>query len=285
MAEYARNLIKALPDIEFIICTDLTDNGLMEGLGCDLIHLLYNPSVFHVTGVGIEKLSQSKKVVMTCFNGSDVSPYWKVHRMITHDPRVTGTNVTHIPLGIPDGWVKNGSPEDKVGIIGFPFVWKGMSKIAEAVSKIGMGLTAITPVHPWYRRNECLEEIANIRDKHPTADISASWMDFDAAMGKLRKCAVTCFVFQHDNGGGISSSVRYGLATGRPCVISQHDMYSDLFPYKDEIYISPRHGVEEIAFMLRVAEGQNIGPKRVLKDMSWKVCADKYRQVYNEVLN
>lgn len=290
VAEYSQNLVKSLPDVEFKIITDLSSSGIAAGSkGCDLIHLSYEPSIFNIDIAGVK--SWKKPVVMTYFPSNEYSNL----KGITHAcdkvvllEQTTDNNpkFVYIPMAIPDNEVAEYIPEENmVGTIGFPFHWRGFPYIAHCASQLGMKYLAIAPTHPWLLKNECEAQQAEIKRVYPQTELHTNWLPTAEVFKKLRRCSVIVFSYRSDNPSGVASTVRYGIATGRPIVLGRYKMHRDLVQYEDELnFVSANADWPEVMEAIKLAKLGAKKPNRILKEMSWSKAGKMYKDLYEELI-
>jgi hypothetical protein len=76
--------------------------------------------------------------------------------------------------------------------------------------------------------------------------------------------------------------VRFGLAAGRPVVVTRHHHFRDLFSYPDEVYFVENDDLT--ATVKKVLNDIDNGcakfPNKLLEDMSWTKCASMYVDLY-----
>lgn len=288
MTEYAKNIMRNVHGVDFKVIPDTSDAGMLAGAtDCDIVHISYEYNVVTVTPQGIRDVG--KPVLMTYINSNPDSNNRGLTnacaRVVVLEPtKDSDPKYTYIPMAIPEGQVAMQEPENLVGAVGFPFQWKRMPAIAEAANYAGMGFLGVMPTHPW-DVGGCNGQQQEAKRVCPNSQIFTEWLTFEEVMGNLGRCKVICFAPRHiDGSSGVSSSVRYGLAVGRPIVLTDFLMYRDLLPYSDEInfvpmsYETPQLGNA----LLEAAKGEK-KPNRVLKDLSWKTAGEQYKKIYEEM--
>lgn len=286
LTECSKNIIRNVPGVEFKVIEEPYDQAMLDGTrDCDIVHIAYEFNVVHISPEGIKALN--KPVVMTYFTSlpeNNLSALTDAcDRIVVLEPtKDTDSRFVYIPMAIPEGYVATQEPENLVGTIGFPFPWKKMPEIARAAQMAGMGYLGIMPSHPWMDTPNCIKQQIECRQVNQHAEVFTEWLSIEEVMKQLGRCKVVCFAHrENDQTWGISSSTRYGLATGRPIVMTRFTMYRDLFPYEDEIhFVDMGVNTEQLADALKTAE---VKPKRVLQDFSWKTAGEKYLDIYNEL--
>jgi len=289
VAECAANIMRHIPEVEFKIISDLTDNGLYQGSrDCDIVHLAYEFNVFNITPSGIKGMN--KPVVMTYYNSlpsGNQNPLTDVcdHVVLLEKTVDEGDRWTHIPMAIPTGRVATQEPENMVGTIGFPFEWKRIERIASAAREAGMKFLGILPTHTWMGIEQCMRVQQNIMRDCPDSEVYMNWLPVDKVFECLGRCKVTAFCHgPNDQTSGISSSTRYGLATGRPSVFTRFTMYRDLLPYEDELYfVDMDISIWDLSRVFLMAANGAKKPQRILEDYGWAGAADQYRKIYQEL--
>lgn len=290
VAEYSQNLVKHLPNVQFKIITDLTNSGIAAGAkGCDLIHLSYEPSIFKVDMAGIK--SWGKPVVMTYFPSNQYSNLKGITNacnkvVVLEETADNHPKFVYIPMAIPDGELALTPPEENlVGTIGFPFHWRGFPYIAHCAQQLGMKYMAIAPTHPWLLKNECEAEQAEIIRAYPQSEVFTDWLPTAEVFKQLRRCSVIVFSYRTDNPSGVASTVRYGIATGRPIVLGRYKMHRDLVNYEDELnFVSANADWPEVMEAIKLAKEGAKKPNRILEDMSWRKAAKMYADIYSELI-
>lgn len=296
-AEFASNLVDSVTSvdksIEFKPITATDDNAIIEeAKDVDIVHLIYGGSPgfgFIQASTACTLRSMGKKVVLSNqVTRPDVnnSPLFDAcDALISTEPLPHDNRFTYIPMGIPDGWVATGEPENLVGTIGFPFSWKGIPDIARAAKNVGMGFVGILPDYP-LTLGECRAVRDNIKQVNPDSELYSDWLSREDVKRILGKCAVLVFAHRpYPNVPlGVSSACRYGLAVGRPVVFNKFEMYRDLFSYADELYFVNDDTVDNLSATLQEAVKGTKKPKRLLVDMSWKACGQKFKDVYTNLL-
>lgn len=289
LSECSRNIVKNVPGVDFKIISETDDQSMLEGTrDCDIVHISYEFNLCLMSPKGIKALN--KPVVMTYFNSNPNSNLFDLtdacNKIVVLEPSADDDpRFVYIPMAIPSGYQATKEPENLVGTIGFPFPWKCMDEISRAAHQIGMGFLGIMPAHPWMDTSNCLQMQQKARAANPQSEIYTEWLEFDDVMQQLNRCKVLCFAHRENNEtSGISSATRYGLATGRPVVMTRFTMYRDLFPYNDEIYFMDMKGdTLQLAELLKLAAEGKHYPKRLLEDFSWKTAGEKYLKIYQEL--
>lgn len=291
-AEFASNIVERVPEVDFKPITDMSDFGIVSNSSdVDLIHIIWDGYGFSPMTEHAVRTVQAlgKKVVLS---NQTTRPDVNNHplmdacdRVISTEPLPHDPRFTYIPMGIPDGWVANSEPENLVGTVGFPFSWKGIPHIVQAVKQAGMGFMGVLPDYP-PTAAQCEGERQQIRQVLPEAILHTAWLSKGEVREQLSRCKVLLFAHRPYPGipYGVSSACRYGLAVGRPTVFNRFEMYRDLFPYEDELYFVEDDSVDNLAATITTAATNVKRPDRLLKDMSWNKCATQFLEIYKSLL-
>jgi len=196
-------------------------------------------------------------------------------------------NVECIPFGVPDFEPKDLKVERKVGTFGAAYPWKGLWPLAYACGSLHVPLMLMLSEPDTDRGKFMWDRLRQeITSVCPWADIRiGGWFSDEEILTELAKCAVIAFPFDPAAQiTGISSSVRYGLAARRPLVLTRMAHFSDLFDYEDDVYFvdGDLPAVLNLA-LFQVGTGTERIPEQARKDMSWRVAAEKYTNVYNSI--
>lgn len=184
-------------------------------------------------------------------------------------------------------WDQLGEPRMKLGTLGFPFYWKNYQITARVARKLGLGFMFLMgkPKSDKIDLDVITQEILEI---HPEAEIETGWKPYDYMVRRLSECVATVFPYAESMKiYGVSAGVRMGIAAGRPIIVSKHaQQFKDLKKYPDEYYEIESTKLEEA--VNRVLQDTNSGcerkPNKMLKDMSWRVCATRYVELYKQLM-
>lgn len=291
IAEYGRNLMKHLPEVQWKVVGHRSIVADLNGPErYDIVHVNYEPGLFppNVLGYVLQFGAKRLLTLHTSQSGDNRSGITEAfHKTIVHEQCVNltmpGTRFVHIAMGLPvqaEGAQAQLPPVD-VGSVGFPFPWKGFPQVAAAAYQLKLSCGLIMPDSPHidYRlaenacRAACPEKLVTV----------SKWVSEPDVLASLKNCRVNVFAYQGAN-VGISGAVRMGMASGQPIVLTRCRQFCDLFAYEDEIeFVNSPHPNDIAQGIQRVlANGKR--PRRVLQDMSWKNSADKYLEVYRSLV-
>lgn len=286
LAEYAKQLVKSVPGVEFTIHgRPFATNDHFPG---DIVHLNHEEHLMSVwtTAAAKQLKAWGKKTVVTYHNShnccrSAFTDVWD--RVVIHEK--IGNEFCYIPQGIPV-WenTKGIEPQMKIGSAGFPVGHKGFVTMAQVAQDLGVGFLAICPASQW---GDAVGTERAIHSICPQAEVVTDWLEAEQVIERLAECVATVYLHKGNN-QGISASVRLGLATGRPTVITRERQFHDLWEgYEDELYVvddtlpSIAQVRDMVAFALQDGKKK---PKRILEDMNWNKCGQMYKDVYDELL-
>jgi len=255
----------------------------------DIVHLNHESNLMHMWDAEAAGRLRSwgKKSVVTFHNSNNTfcSPFVKAwDRVVIHEQ--IANDYCYIPQGIPV-WknTKGIKPQMKIGSAGFPVGHKGLAVMAQVAKDLGVGFLLICPISPWGDAIGTQEAMHQI---HPDAEVVLDWLPVEQVIDRLAECAVTVYLHSGNN-PGISASVRLGLATGNPVVVTQERQFHDLWDdYQDEIYLiddatpAYEHVLRVVKFALEDGKKK---PKRILEDMNWGRCGQLYKAVYDGLVN
>ncbi len=197
------------------------------------------------------------------------------------------SNVRVIPHGLIQVDMGSVSPEPKIGTAGFPMPWKGFVHCAMAAKTLNLGYLAVMPESHHVGAEQTRKPILDVL---PEAEVITDWIPHRQIIRRLAECFCVVYAYDLEYPGfpceGISGAVRFGLATGRPIVISRSTMFRDLFAYPDEVYFMD-NGLENA--LARVVNDWNNGtakrPKKIVEDMNWSRVACMYLEMWAHVAN
>lgn len=299
LATYAEEFIHhSTNDIDFKIIGRPFDGTVLDRIGdVDVVH--YN-HVFALFGsVIVDHIrtlrSMGKKTVVTWHESTmdNRNPLTALFDRVVVHHKDTQDGFIYIPNGIwnlPDSFYD--PPEDLrtnfIGMAGFPFGFKKFELGAQVAKTLGMKLMAFIPeshhidTHPVAKAIQaiCPESLVVTEYKHQLEIIQ-----------RLSTCKFTMSPHDHA-GGGISGSVRMGIAARRPVVISRAGRFSDLVDnYADEFYITKtgyptfQEVLDEATRLLTdLRNNEAKKPKRVIEDMCWEKCAVSYANIYRSLI-
>ncbi len=121
----------------------------------------------------------------------------------------------------------------------------------------------------------------------PRAVVRSEWLPQDEVVKGLATCAVVAFPFDGCSPiTGISSSVRAGLASGRPLVLTKFFHFSDLYDYAEEVYFVEQNQLLSVLRLAlsAVAVGTARFPSRARDDMGWTRSAELYCNLYRQAM-
>jgi glycosyltransferase involved in cell wall biosynthesis len=129
----------------------------------------------------------------------------------------------------------------------------------------------------------------DIKAANPRADVEIlDWPSYEEIVLKLASNLINVFPYNdHCSTGrlyGISAAVRMAFAAKRPVIVSHCSQFKDLKEYQDEVYFIEgglSATIERVQNDIR--EGKERIPNRILQDMNWVACADKYAKLYREL--
>jgi hypothetical protein len=292
-AEYARDLKREL-EKEFEVVelpaglAQLRRDGVLDSeIKVVLVNWTTGPVDF--VKEDIEWMQNAKvKVVLLDHNyvGTLGALRFGADAYVAHEPE-KDTRYSYIPHGIPEVPVAPVlAKRSTVGSAGFPFSWKRFDVVASAAKRMNAHCRIMAPRSVWMDTDAFVESL--VADLGELSEVSRDWLPKETVVWKLSECVANIFWFQSQGEAderGQSGSVRMGLAARRPVIISTHRKFKTLFSYEDELYICGREeevyaALEEICCCPRLAKR----PNRLLEDMGWGKCGEKYRTLIKEMV-
>jgi glycosyltransferase involved in cell wall biosynthesis len=290
IAEYALNFVKNIPlDVPVSIipasvgwhncCNTSIDQQ------ADIVVFNYEPGilgwltpaqVLHLRNIG-------KKTVLILHTSHEIDNSNNLtaafNKVVVHEP--TRDNFVYIPHGIPvfNGACRADGKEYFAGSCGFPFPWKGFPEVAEAVYPKNCLL--IIPISR-HARPEPIIEVC--KTKNAACTYYTNYAPEERVMEMLTKCEIAIFAYWGGN-LGISGAVRLALASGTPTIVTRTcRQFRDLLAYEDEIEFSESPHPVHLREAITRLEKSGKKPARILEDMSWKVIAKRYMQLFEEIM-
>ena len=284
IAEYAKNLFLYCPAYFKVIYT--LNEGAISDLarGTDILCFNYEPGLFPwLNEQTIRHFDCHKKVLIlhTSHEGYNRNIFTgSFDQVVVHER--TLDSFAHIPMGIPEYRPRH-LPEDhfgRIGTFGFPFPWKNFPAVVSAVKSLGLMSTVIAPESSHWDANHVKQYLM---DLDPNVQVITQYLEQTRVIDILGRCEVNVFAYSGAN-AGISGAVRQGLASARPLVLTRCRMFRDLFDYEDEITFVDDERPDTIAKGIEtaLANPQKV-PNRVLTDMSWEVCGQKYLELFKSL--
>lgn len=299
VATYSEELVahvrEQAPDIEFkIIARPFTAQSILERVqDVDIVHINHVHAFFgDLKPAHIRQMkAMGKKTVCSwqeC-TSENRSEFTLAFDRVTVHLKDTADGFQYIPSGI---WTKPWKPytgefKDYIGMAGFPFGFKKFDLGARVARHFGLKLLAFMPES---QHTSAAPEVRKVHELCPGSITFTDYKHQTEIVELLSQCRLTLHPHDHA-GGGVSGSVRLGLAGRRPTVITKAGRFMDLWAYEDEVYIV-QSGYPSISDIIPVV-GQVLSdesnntvklPKRVIEDMSWERCARDYIGVYRDVI-
>lgn len=305
VATYAEELIthvkQSNPDIEFEVIGRPFDVSVVDRVrDADIVHYNHVFALFEaVKESHISTLSaMGKKTVVTWQESTSDNRHQLTEafdRVVVHQK--TNDGYAHIPSGIWDiclcteCWPigSHDKYDNFIGMAGFPFAFKHFNLGARIAHTLGMKLLAFIPAS---HHVDASIVAADINSICPGSTVITEFVHQTEIIHELSRCEFTMFPHDHA-GGGISGSVRLGIAARRPVIISRAGRFTDLIEdYSDEFYIvnSAYPKFEEVLttankLLVDIKSGEERVPNRVIRKMCWARSAEAYAQVYRELMS
>lgn len=298
LATYSEELVNNLKgEVAFSIVTQPFDWSICERISdADIVHVNHVNALFGaLTYKDILKFKLMGKKTVCTFQESNTENRsgftLAFDRVVVHQ-RGTVDGFTHIPHGIPDidvsGVTTFRAFENFIGTAGFPIGFKNYEMLANVVHDVGAKLYAFIPESA---HADALKAAKTIQDFCPGSIVRTDFASHEKIAKALATCVATVQPHNHA-GGGVSGSVRMCLAAKRPTIISAASRFSDLLTdYRDEVYVMENayptvNDLREALLQVfkDIEAGCEKRPNRVITETNWRVCAQKYLQVYKEVM-
>lgn len=313
ISEYGNNLVTHVgvdKDIEFkIVARPFTIDSIWErAQDVNVVHFNYSAGIMPLYETELHELKRhlvGKKLVITLHDSFDartrgLAALKFFDKIVVHEQAIDSPfppEVCVIPQGIVLCDVSGIEWQMKLGTAGFPFPWKGFYPMAAVAKKLNIGCLAMLSTSDAVDAKQMKEVIL---DTYPSAEVVDDWPTHLAVVRRLAECAIVLYPYDLSRlctklpFYGISAAVRFGLASGRPVIISQCRQFNDLWQYLDEVYLVENgNGSELLANLEKVvreifrdiALGCERRPKRLLADMSWTRCAQLYVDLYKALVS
>lgn len=297
LATYVEALMRHTtdPEIEYrVIGRPFDGPSVISRVGdADIVHVHHVWALFGGFDQGtVRQLQNMGKKVIVTFNESthhNASDFTNVfNRVIVHHDGTTD-GFTHIPHGVWNIPLPPylGAGAGFIGTAGFPIFFKNDLIVAKVAKELGMRVMAFLPESP---HGDALGTKMAMLNVDPASIITTDYLPTEVIVRQLSQCEFTLFAHTHA-GGGISGSVRFGLAARRPTIITKTGRTSDLDKYyQDEVYfIDGNPTIDSAIEMARrvkfdIAQGTEKIPSRCVEEMSWQNTAQQYCKVYREVM-
>lgn len=301
VAEYAQNLVDHLDgsgvEVKEVGLPLTFEHVFVETADVDVIHFNYASGIFR--NMKLEDWpkfkSRGQKTMLTFHDSSQdmiqrISRSGLFDRMVVHekvDPwRKYIDAVTVIPQPVKLVYIPQTEVQQKIGVVGFPFPWKGFWRVAMAAKRLGLGFMALLSESD---QVDVKGAEVDILRRYPAAEVNTEWLVYRHIIQKLAECSMTVFDYDYSYVGhplyGISAAVRMAMAAKRPLLVSNCRQFRDLTDYEDEIYFI-QNGLDETIHrvMEDIKNGRERKPNRILLDMNWTTCAEKYLHTYKELV-
>lgn len=208
-------------------------------------------------------------------------------RVVVHEPNTTD-GFTYIPQGAPV-WSHKGSGEPgwNIGTNGIPQERKNLVELADACSLLNMSLELYAPATHHADVGQLSMRLHNV---YPGGvHVHREWLSDDEVLKGLSECRMICYPYMEWNQGP-SAATMFGVATGRPIVVSRASQFSHLFAYPDQFYFieSTHPFAKDIADMLRIVhndilDGKAKLPTKFYEASRWDHCAKRYIDMWKNV--
>lgn len=293
--ELVRNARLDNPDIEFHFIGRPFDGSVIDRCAdVEIVHVQHVNNLFG--GFTLDHILQlkalGKKTICTYHDSTtDNRSQFTLafDRVVVHQP--TSDGFDYIYHGVP--W-RNLNPlgmyRDFIGTSGFPIPFKNYPLAAKLAREVGMKLYAILPDSPHGDVNQVTEQIMR---ECPGSVVDRSFPDHQEIISILSECSFTLFPYRHET-TGVGGSMRVGIGAQRPVVISNVIRFADVLHeerFRNEFYIidSAYPTFEQALPVVKqcatdVATGFERIPKLTLEKMSWRASANKYAQIYRELV-
>lgn len=301
-AAYARNLSDALLKTSkphtTIMLTSNTES-ISKDL-CDVVLVNWHPAKVSISAREVKKWQSQKIGVILIHQNSfdtrvtlperifgEVDILLTVNYTVVHEPMEVLhhgeplSTVAYIPHGILEIDIpyKVSLDPPTIGTAGFPFHWKRPDVVVRAAAKLDCYARMFAPEYPGYDYG--YQHWYNINPGRTV--VYTNWLSEENVIKILHENIFNIFWYQshdiHDQFGQ-TGSARMGIAANRPMIISRHRKFRDLLRYEDALYICDTEEevyktAEEI--FTKIQKGEPVKyPKAILKDMGWRVSAQKY---------
>lgn len=299
IAQYAKNLVDHFPlncgvDLR-VVSHPLTFENIYDHVrNSDVIHV--NFLSYWMAESLVEKLGRvrepGQKIVVTYQETTEdqlktlANCPW-MDAIVIHEPKGEyPKKIRKIPNGIRLVNTVGVEWSNKLGSAGFASGYKRFDRVAEAANDLGMGCLLLTPQAVCGDPNAARRMAREMKELHRDAEIITEWLPYEKVVRYLAECMAV--VFPYDETAttlGIGNAVRFGLASGRPVIVSRHSHFRDLVDYQDEVYFIEENLEETVREVKRDIEIGNVRlPNRLLKDMNWDRVAMMYAKLYGDLI-
>lgn len=177
--------------------------------------------------------------------------------------------------------------DNAIGTAGFLFSWKRPDMIPKAAALAGV---PVRMVHPKYMSGQIVladpDRFEILYREYGPMEIYKEYLPLPAVARILSKNLANIFWFQSEGYWdqlGQTGSARMGVSAQRPMIISRHRKFRSFAPYLDEFYVADTEE-QVVDFVREIKQDPNPRiPQRCLRDMSWEVVGQKYRDVIEEI--
>lgn len=292
ISEYAKNLMEYFkdPEVEITVLPMTIADAMYQADKFDIIHV--NECGYVMPGfAGLEgHRARGAKVMMTQHATNPVenrNPFSILFdKVVIHEPHAKD-GFKYIPQGAPvshvDGQLE---PGNVIGTNGFPLAHKNLPKLVSAAKAVGLSVKILGPESGHIDANLVEQQLMSI---DPNTRMNKRWLTDREMVTELSKCLFNVYAYKSHTPGP-SAAAFWGLASGRPLVVSRCNQFEHLFDYKDEIYFieSTDPTVEDIEAALRLVmtdfhAGCMKFPTTLFELHRWDKCAAEYANVYKEL--
>lgn len=291
-AGYARDLCKEL-EKEFEVTKYDDPMKATEG---SVALVSWHPSRVQLPPAAVHELHhRGMKVIVILqnsfegyYHATDQDPLLYADAITAHQMMGGNVNITYIPHGIPIiDELREPGPELRIGVAGFPYLWKRFDMAAAAAHQAGGRSLLIAPMHDM---GDVMTPIQDIQRTYSTADVVREWLPIEEVVRRLSTCTINICWYQHmpgDDLAGQSGSVRMAIASRRPIIVSDHPKLASVRAYTDDVYLAltPEEvhaTVKEI--WERIQKGEPVKrPNRIMKELGWDKTGLMYRELIRKV--
>ena len=299
IAQYAKNLVDHFPidcgvDLR-VVSHPLTFENIYDHVhNVDVIHV--NFLSYWMTESLVEKLGRvrepGQKIVVTYQETTEYQlkllgecPW--VDAIVIHEPKGEYHKKVHkIPNGIRLVNTVGVEWTRKLGSAGFASGYKRFDRVAQTAKDLNLGCLLLTPQAVCGDQNAANKMARDMKQIHPDAEVVTDWLPYEKVVRYLAECMAV--VFPYDETAmtlGIGNAVRFGLASGRPVIVSHHSHFRDLLDYQDEVYFIEKDLETTVRqVMVDVENNAERLPNRLLRDMNWDRVSMTYAKLYGDVI-
>lgn len=294
ISEYAKNLMRYFndPDVNITILNMTIAEAANRAQDFDIIHV--NECGFVMPGFTNldQHHARGAKVMMTqhATNPKENRNPFSIlfDQVVIHEPHAQD-GFRYIPQGAPVPGPRWGNPEisNTIGTSGFPLPHKNLPRLVSAAKAAGLRVNVLGPESHHVDANLVEQQLMSIS---PDTRMDKRWLTDDEVVTELSKNLANVYAYTSHTPGP-SAAAFWGLASGRPLVVSRCNQFEHLFPYEDQIYFieSADPSVEQIEVTLRQVmkdfmEEKLKYPVDLLNMHRWDNCAAEYAKVYKELV-